>query len=126
MPLLGYFLNHVQSCELSAARDRVRELQGRLQELEDSFQAAQKDLIKSQDLNARLQRDLKVSSNVGSWDESYNEMHRLNNPKHDTQAKQCKCTIDTTNELLVWFLCESSPYSKGLWMMYRCNLWFDK
>ncbi|XP_050693909.1 liprin-alpha-1-like [Eriocheir sinensis] len=48
-----------QTAELSAARERVRELQNRLQELEDNLQVTQKELVKAQEINSRLQRDLK-------------------------------------------------------------------
>ena len=46
--------------ELSAAKERVRDLQMRLQELEDSLTQTQKELVKAQEINSRLQRDLKV------------------------------------------------------------------
>ena len=52
--------NILQNLELSAAKERVRDLQMRLQELEDSLTQTQKELVKAQEINARLQRDLKV------------------------------------------------------------------
>ena len=50
--------------ELSAAKERVRDLQMRLQELEDSLTQTQKELVKAQEINSRLQRDLKVFFNI--------------------------------------------------------------
>ena len=63
-PLLSSLL---QTAELSAARERVRDLQSRLQELEETLQMTQKELLKAQDINARLQRDLKVFLEQFKW-----------------------------------------------------------
>merc|ERR1711915_308437 len=49
----------MSTAELNAAKERVRELQNRLSELEDTLSITQKELIKAQEINVRLQRDLK-------------------------------------------------------------------
>ncbi len=48
-----------QSKELLHLRERVASLCGRVAELEDDLDTARKDLIKSEDINSRLQRDLR-------------------------------------------------------------------
>lgn len=50
-----------QSKELLHLRERVASLCGRVAELEDDLDTARKDLIKSEDINSRLQRDLRES-----------------------------------------------------------------
>lgn len=50
-----------QSKELLHLRERVASLCGRVAELEEDLDTARKDLIKSEDINSRLQRDLRES-----------------------------------------------------------------
>uniref|UniRef100_T1JE08 SAM domain-containing protein n=1 Tax=Strigamia maritima TaxID=126957 RepID=T1JE08_STRMM len=48
-----------QNTELTLARTKLVELNGKISEIEESLQVSQKELIKSQEQTARLQRDLK-------------------------------------------------------------------
>ncbi|KAF2361499.1 Sterile alpha motif domain [Trinorchestia longiramus] len=84
-----------QTVELSAARERVRELQNRLQELEDTLQVTQKELIKAQDINARLQRDLKENvaqkedqeERIATLEKRYLNAQRESTSLHDLNEK---------------------------------------
>lgn len=48
-----------QSKELLHMKERVATLSGRVAELEEDLDTARKDLIKSEDINSRLQRDIR-------------------------------------------------------------------
>ncbi|KAL0168571.1 hypothetical protein M9458_036793, partial [Cirrhinus mrigala] len=48
-----------QSKELLHLKERVASLSSRVTELEEDLDTARKDLIKSEDINSRLQRDLR-------------------------------------------------------------------
>lgn len=48
-----------QSKELLQMKERVVFLSGRVSELEEELDTAHKDLIKSEDMNTRLQRDIR-------------------------------------------------------------------
>ncbi|XP_047741635.1 liprin-alpha-1 isoform X2 [Hyalella azteca] len=81
--------------ELSAARERVRELQSRLQEMEETLQVTQKELIKAQDINARLQRDLKENvaqkedqeERIATLEKRYLNAQRESTSLHDLNEK---------------------------------------
>ncbi|XP_071514182.1 liprin-alpha-1 isoform X2 [Panulirus ornatus] len=84
-----------QTAELNAARERVRELQNRLQELEDNLQATQKELVKAQEINARLQRDLKENvaqkedqeERIATLEKRYLNAQRESTSLHDLNEK---------------------------------------
>lgn len=48
-----------QSKELLQMKERVVTLSSRVSELEEDLDTARKDLIKSEDMNTRLQRDIR-------------------------------------------------------------------
>ncbi|XP_071514186.1 liprin-alpha-1 isoform X5 [Panulirus ornatus] len=83
------------TAELNAARERVRELQNRLQELEDNLQATQKELVKAQEINARLQRDLKENvaqkedqeERIATLEKRYLNAQRESTSLHDLNEK---------------------------------------
>ncbi|KAK4306302.1 hypothetical protein Pmani_021853 [Petrolisthes manimaculis] len=83
------------TAELNAARERVRELQNRLQELEDNLQVTQKELVKAQEINARLQRDLKENvaqkedqeERIATLEKRYLNAQRESTSLHDLNEK---------------------------------------
>ena len=48
-----------QTIELTTARSKITELNAKVGELEESLSAIQKDLLRSHELNAKLQRDIR-------------------------------------------------------------------
>ncbi|XP_042865284.1 liprin-alpha-1-like isoform X5 [Penaeus japonicus] len=84
-----------QTAELNAARERVRELQNRLQELEDNLTITQKELVKAQEINARLQRDLKENvaqkedqeERIATLEKRYLNAQRESTSLHDLNEK---------------------------------------
>ncbi|XP_042238314.1 liprin-alpha-4-like isoform X5 [Homarus americanus] len=84
-----------QTAELNAARERVRELQNRLQELEDNLQVTQKELVKAQEINSRLQRDLKENvaqkedqeERIATLEKRYLNAQRESTSLHDLNEK---------------------------------------
>ena len=52
-----------QSSELTAARAKVVELSAKITEIDDSTASSAKELIKSQELSVKLQRDLREVNN---------------------------------------------------------------
>ncbi|XP_045138319.1 LOW QUALITY PROTEIN: liprin-alpha-1-like [Portunus trituberculatus] len=83
------------TAELNAARERVRELQNRLQELEDNLQMTQKELVKAQEINSRLQRDLKENvaqkedqeERIATLEKRYLNAQRESTSLHDLNEK---------------------------------------
>lgn len=55
-----------QATDLGVARSKISELSSKISEIEDSLQVSQKELMKAQEQNARLQRDLKEVSTLFS------------------------------------------------------------
>ncbi|XP_063852758.1 liprin-alpha-2-like isoform X15 [Scylla paramamosain] len=84
-----------QTAELNAARERVRELQNRLQELEENLQMTQKELVKAQEINSRLQRDLKENvaqkedqeERIATLEKRYLNAQRESTSLHDLNEK---------------------------------------
>ncbi|KAB7497935.1 Liprin-alpha-2 [Armadillidium nasatum] len=84
-----------QTHELSAARERVRELQSRLQEMEETLQNSQKELLKAQEINSRLQRDLKENvaqkedqeERIATLEKRYLNAQRESTSLHDLNEK---------------------------------------
>lgn len=54
-----------QSKEVLQMKERIVCLTGRVAELEEDLDTARKDLIKSEDMNTRLQRDIREVSTTG-------------------------------------------------------------
>uniref|UniRef100_A0A0P4VRN5 SAM domain-containing protein n=1 Tax=Scylla olivacea TaxID=85551 RepID=A0A0P4VRN5_SCYOL len=83
------------TAELNAARERVRELQNRLQELEENLQMTQKELVKAQEINSRLQRDLKENvaqkedqeERIATLEKRYLNAQRESTSLHDLNEK---------------------------------------
>ncbi|KAL1007631.1 hypothetical protein UPYG_G00089290 [Umbra pygmaea] len=50
-----------QTCDLGQMKERMAVMTGRISELEEDLDTARKDLIKSEDMNTRLQRDIRES-----------------------------------------------------------------
>jgi len=48
-----------QTADLGQMKERMAAMVARINELEEDLDAARKDLIKSEDMNTRLQRDLR-------------------------------------------------------------------
>lgn len=88
-------LNSDTTAELNAARERVRELQNRLQELEENLTITQKELVKAQEINARLQRDLKENvaqkedqeERIATLEKRYLNAQRESTSLHDLNEK---------------------------------------
>ncbi|XP_069162784.1 liprin-alpha-1 isoform X9 [Procambarus clarkii] len=84
-----------QTAELNAARERVRDLQNRLQEMEEDLQVTQKELVKAQEINARLQRDLKENvaqkedqeERIATLEKRYLNAQRESTSLHDLNEK---------------------------------------
>ncbi len=55
-----------QNSEITNTRTKIQELTSKIIELEESLAVAQKDLIKTQEQNVKLQRDLREVS-LASW-----------------------------------------------------------
>ncbi|XP_066966849.1 liprin-alpha-1-like isoform X4 [Macrobrachium rosenbergii] len=85
----------LQTAELNAARERVRELQNRLQELEENLTLTQKELVKAQEINSRLQRDLKENvaqkedqeERIATLEKRYLNAQRESTSLHDLNEK---------------------------------------
>ncbi|XP_069162783.1 liprin-alpha-1 isoform X8 [Procambarus clarkii] len=83
------------TAELNAARERVRDLQNRLQEMEEDLQVTQKELVKAQEINARLQRDLKENvaqkedqeERIATLEKRYLNAQRESTSLHDLNEK---------------------------------------
>lgn len=54
-----------QNKDLGQMKERLSTLSSRVAELEEDLDTARKDLIKSEDMNTRLQRDLREVSGSG-------------------------------------------------------------
>ncbi|CAL4067411.1 unnamed protein product, partial [Meganyctiphanes norvegica] len=84
-----------QTAELNAAKERVRELQNRLSELEDTLTITQKELMKAQEINVRLQRDLKENvaqkedqeERIATLEKRYLNAQRESTGLHDLNEK---------------------------------------
>ncbi|KAF4533470.1 hypothetical protein B566_EDAN001199 [Ephemera danica] len=84
-----------QSAELTAAQRRVAELSSRVAELEDNLSKAQKELIKHQDANSKLQRDLMENvaqkedqeERIATLEKRYLHAQRESTSLHDLNGK---------------------------------------
>ncbi|XP_033336363.1 PTPRF interacting protein alpha isoform X12 [Megalopta genalis] len=84
-----------QSSELSTWQRRVAELIGRVAELEETLSKAQKDLLKTQETNVKLQRDLhenvaqKVDQEerIATLEKRYLQSQRESSSSHDLNEK---------------------------------------
>lgn len=55
-----------QTADLGQMKERMAAMVSRISELEEDLDTARKDLIKSEDMNTRLQRDLREVGTTGS------------------------------------------------------------
>lgn len=55
-----------QMADLGQMKERMAAMASRINELEEDLDTARKDLIKSEDMNTRLQRDLREVGGTGS------------------------------------------------------------
>lgn len=55
-----------QTADLGQMKERMAAMASRINELEEDLDTARKDLIKSEDMNTRLQRDLREVRGIGS------------------------------------------------------------
>lgn len=53
-----------QTADLGQVKDRMAAMASRISELEEDLDIARKDLIKSEDMNTRLQRDIREVSAI--------------------------------------------------------------
>ncbi|XP_063984969.1 liprin-alpha-1 isoform X11 [Diachasmimorpha longicaudata] len=84
-----------QSVELSTWQRRVGELGGRVAELEETLSKAQKDLVKTQETNVKLQRDLRENvaqkedqeERIATLEKRYLNAQRESTSLHDLNEK---------------------------------------
>ncbi|GAB6021250.1 hypothetical protein CHUAL_003865 [Chamberlinius hualienensis] len=84
-----------QAVELNLARGKIAELENKISELEESLQASQKDLLKMQEQNTRLQRDLKENNaqkedqeeRIATLEKRYLNAQRESTSLHDLNDK---------------------------------------
>lgn len=84
-----------QAADLGIARSKISELSSKISEIEDSLQVSQKELMKSQEQNARLQRDLKENNaqkedqeeRIATLEKRYLNAQRESTSLHDLNDK---------------------------------------
>ncbi|XP_017798504.1 PREDICTED: liprin-alpha-1 [Habropoda laboriosa] len=84
-----------QSSELSTWQRRVAEMSGRVGELEETLSKAQKDLLKTQETNCKLQRDLRENvaqkedqeERIATLEKRYLNAQRESTSLHDLNEK---------------------------------------